>query len=66
VEEALDTLAESRTTTTLAHRLWAVRRADQIVPLDHGRVTESGTHVELVGLAGRYAELVARYAAVAA
>jgi ATP-binding cassette, subfamily B, bacterial len=60
VQEALDTLAEGRTTIGIAHRLSTVRRADQIVVLDRGRVAESGTHTELVALGGVYAELVAR------
>jgi ATP-binding cassette, subfamily B, bacterial len=60
VQEALDTLAEGRTTIAIAHRLSTVRRADQIVVLDRGRVAESGTHAELVSLGGLYAELVAR------
>jgi ATP-binding cassette subfamily B protein len=66
VQEALDALAEGRTTIAIAHRLSTVRRADQIVVLDHGRVVESGTHAELVELGGRYAELVARDTEVAA
>ena len=66
MQEALDTLAEGRTTIAIAHRLSTVRRADQIVVLDRGRVVESGTHTELVELGGRYAELVARDTEVAA
>jgi ATP-binding cassette, subfamily B, bacterial len=60
VQEALDRLAEGRTTIAIAHRLSTVHDADQIVVLDHGRVAERGTHDELVGLGGRYAELVDR------
>jgi ATP-binding cassette subfamily B protein len=64
VQEALDRLAEGRTTIAIAHRLSTVYDADQIVVLDHGRVAERGTHDELVGLGGRYAELVDRAPAV--
>src|SRR5881296_2210389 len=64
VQEALERLAEGRTTITIAHRLSTVRDADQIVVLDRGRVVETGTHEELLGLGGRYASLVARDAQV--
>jgi ATP-binding cassette subfamily B protein len=60
VQEALDRLAEGRTTIAIAHRLSTVRDADQIVVLDRGRAIERGTHMELVALGGRYAALVAR------
>ncbi|MEI7438714.1 MAG: ATP-binding cassette domain-containing protein, partial [Thermoleophilia bacterium] len=60
VQEALDALAEGRTTITIAHRLSTVRDADQILVLDHGAIVERGTHAELITQGGRYAELVAR------
>ena len=60
VQEALDALAEGRTTITIAHRLSTVRDADQILVLDHGAIVERGGHVELVQAGGRYAELVQR------
>ncbi len=60
VQEALDRLAEGRTTIAIAHRLSTIRAADQIVVLDHGKVIEQGRHQDLVALGGRYASLVAR------
>ncbi len=62
VQDALDRLAEGRTTIAIAHRLSTVQDADQIVVLDGGRIVERGTHDELLSLGGRYAELVGRTA----
>ncbi len=59
VQKAFDTLAQGRTTITIAHRLSTVRNADQIVVLDHGQIAEAGTHTSLVADKGRYADLAA-------
>ena len=59
VQQAFDSLAQGRTTITIAHRLSTVRDADQIVVLDHGQVAEAGTHLSLLADQGRYAGLAA-------
>ena len=66
VQEALDRLAEGRTTIAIAHRLSTVRDADQIVVLDRGRVVEVGHHEELILAGGRYTALAARDAELGA
>ncbi|MGH9094909.1 MAG: ABC transporter ATP-binding protein, partial [Acidimicrobiales bacterium] len=57
VQRALATALSGRTSIVIAHRLSTVRDADQILVIDAGRVTERGTHTELLALGGLYAEL---------
>lgn len=56
VQRALDEALAGRTSLVIAHRLSTVRNADQIVVIDDGRVVERGTHHELVGGNGLYAD----------
>ncbi|PRT55127.1 Leptomycin B resistance protein pmd1 [Wickerhamiella sorbophila] len=58
VQAALDEAAKGRTTIAVAHRLSTIQKADIIYVFENGRITESGTHYELLDLNGRYAELV--------
>jgi ATP-binding cassette subfamily B protein len=57
IQTALDSLMRERTTFVVAHRLSTVRKADQILVLDKGRLIESGTHRELVAAGGLYQSL---------
>jgi subfamily B ATP-binding cassette protein MsbA len=57
VQKALENLMRDRTTFVIAHRLSTIMHADKIVVLDMGRVSEIGTHGELLQLGGLYKRL---------
>jgi ATP-binding cassette subfamily B protein len=59
VQRALATALAGRTSIVIAHRLSTIRAADQILVVSGGRITERGTHEELLGRGGLYAELCA-------
>ena len=60
IQDALRRTVQGRTTIAVAHRLSTVAGMDRLVVLDHGRVTEQGTHAELLARGGGYAALWAR------
>ena len=60
IQASMATLLAGRTTFVIAHRLSTIRRADLILLMEDGRVTESGTHEELMNARGVYREMVLR------
>lgn len=57
IQAALEELMKTRTTLVIAHRLSTVEHADQIIVMDDSRITEMGTHQELLEREGDYARL---------
>jgi ATP-binding cassette subfamily B protein len=57
IQRSMARISQGRTTIVIAHRLSTVRRADEIVVLERGRVVERGTHDQLMGRGGLYTRL---------
>ncbi|MFJ6213085.1 ABC transporter ATP-binding protein [Streptomyces sp. NPDC092296] len=57
VQEAMRTVLAGRTAVIIAHRLSTVEIADRVLVMEHGRIVEDGTPAELIGGAGRFADL---------
>lgn len=57
IQNALDELCNGRTTIVVAHRLSTVKNADEIAVIAGGKITEQGTHDELMNLGGTYKDL---------
>jgi ATP-binding cassette subfamily B protein len=57
VQEALAHALAGRTSLVIAHRLSTILNADKVIVLDEGRIVEMGTHADLLGAGGLYAEL---------
>ena len=57
IQESLDELCKGRTTLVVAHRLSTIKSADEIAVVMDGKITERGTHEELIALGGTYKNL---------
>ena len=57
IQKSLEQLEKGRTVLSIAHRLSTLRNATHLIVLDNGRVTESGTHEELMALKGTFYKL---------
>ncbi len=57
IQQAITEMVKGKTLVVIAHKLTSITRADQILVIDNGEIAEKGTHSELVGKNGAYADL---------
>jgi ATP-binding cassette subfamily B protein len=60
IQRGMERLLKGRTSFVIAHRLSTIKRADRILVIENGGISESGTHAELLRQRGHYYELYTR------
>jgi subfamily B ATP-binding cassette protein MsbA len=58
IKQAVETVMKNRTAIVIAHRLSTIEKADRVLVMQDGQITEQGTHAELIAHGGYYAKLV--------
>jgi ATP-binding cassette subfamily B protein len=53
----MEAIMRGRTSFIIAHRLSTIKRADRILVIENGQITEMGTHAELLKVGGKYTKL---------
>jgi ATP-binding cassette subfamily B protein len=60
IQQGMETLMKDRTSFVIAHRLSTIKRADRILVIEKGKISEMGSHAELMRAQGHYYQLYTR------